>query len=166
MPQERQKKMTNRIETVVAIDPGKEGGIALIGKEVTKAWPMPMAGNVPNTNEISKILREYEPDLIIIESVHSMPGQGVASSFTFGRGFGRLETIPEVLGIPTELITPQRWKNSVLAGTAKDKAAAVEFCQRRHPSVDLILPRCRKPHDGMADALCMAEAGLRLFGGK
>jgi crossover junction endodeoxyribonuclease RuvC len=123
-----------------------------------------MAGNVPDTGTIRAILEEYKPNLVVIESVHAMPKQGVSSTFTFGRSFGRIETIVEMLRIPHELITPQKWKATVLAGTAKDKAAAIEYVQRRHPDVNLIQPKCRTPHDGIADAICMADAGLKLFG--
>lgn len=150
--------------TVLGIDPGKEGGLAFLTSTEVFVWPMPMAGNVPDTRRISDTIHRFEPHVIALEKVHSMPGQGVASSFTFGRGVGRLEGIAEALGVRVELITPQRWKQTVLSGTAKDKTAAVEFCRRRWPGLTLVLPRCRKPHEGMADALCIAEAARRLFG--
>lgn len=149
---------------VLGIDPGKSGGLALVNGDGLQTWPMPMAGNVPDTLELSVIFRAYKPDVIVLEKVHSMPGQGVSSTFTFGRGYGRLEGIAEALAIRVELISPQRWKNLVLTDTAKDKEAAIEYCRRRYPSLNLVLPRCRKPHEGIADAICIAEAGRRIFG--
>jgi hypothetical protein len=41
----------------------------------------------------------------------------------------------------------------VLAGTTKDKDAAIAYCRRAFPDVALVLPRCRVPHDGIADAV-------------
>lgn len=149
---------------VLGIDPGAKGGLALVTAGEALVWPIPMAGNVVDTQAVSQILHIYEPHLIALEKVHSMPGQGVSSTFTFGRGFGRIEGIAEALSVRVELITPQRWKQTVLAGTAKDKAAAVEFCRRRWPNLGLVQPGCRKAHEGIADALCIAEAARRLFG--
>lgn len=149
---------------VLGIDPGAKGGLALVTSDEALIWPMPMAGNVPDTKQISDILHRYEPHLIALEKVHSMRGQGVSSTFTFGRGFGRIEGIAEALSVRVELITPQRWKQTVLAGTAKDKAAAVEFCRRRWPNLGLVQPGCRVPHEGIAEALCIAEAARSVFG--
>lgn len=149
---------------VLGIDPGAKGGLALVTSDEALVWPMPMAGNVVDTQAVAQILHIYEPHLIALEKVHSMPGQGVSSTFTFGRGFGRIEGIAEALSVRVELITPQRWKQTVLAGTAKDKAAAVEFCRRRWPRLEMVQPGGRKPHEGIADALCIAEAARRVFG--
>jgi crossover junction endodeoxyribonuclease RuvC len=67
------------------------------------------------------------------------------------------------LSIPVELATPQRWKGVVLHGSAKDKDAAISWCRRAFPDVALVPPGCRKPHDGMADALCLLEYGRRVL---
>ena len=54
-------------------------------------------------------------------------------------------------------MTPQKWKAAILADTAKDKKAAVEFVARRFPDVELLAtPRSRVPRDGMAEACCLA----------
>jgi crossover junction endodeoxyribonuclease RuvC len=86
-----------------------------------------------------------------------MPKQGVASTFKFGKGYG------EVLGITTALHfeihepTPQAWKKAMLTGTDKSKDASIQVAENLFPTVSLVLPRCRKAHDGMAEALLMAE---------
>jgi hypothetical protein len=80
-----------------------------------------------------------------------MPGQGVASSFTFGTGYRQIQGLLAGRGIPFELVTPQAWKKLVLAGTTKDKDAAIAYCRRAFPDVALVLPRCRVSHDGIAD---------------
>ncbi len=67
-----------------------------------------------------------------------MPGQGVSSTFKFGQGYGSILGIAAALSIPTELVTPQAWKKVVLAGTAKDKDAAVGYCRRAFPNVSLL----------------------------
>ena len=103
-------------------------------------------------------------ELAVIEAVGPMPRQGVASTFRFGYGFGLWMGVLAALRIPHQAVAPQAWKRVVLAGTAKDKAAAIAFAARRHPDVSLLAtPRSRVPHDGLADAVCLAEYGRRLL---
>lgn len=150
---------------IVGIDPGKGGGLAYIGTEIVGAgaMPMPLVGKDIDGHELAMVLHNWKPDMVIVERVHAMPGQGVTSMFTFGMGYGRLLGILEALGIPYRLVTPQAWKKTVLAGTTKDKSAAVQFCRRAFPGVSLTPGRKRVPHDGMADALCLAEYGRQLM---
>lgn len=149
--------------TIVAIDPGLSGAIAILHQGKVTAQPMPLAGKTLDLVELATIIKQVSPSLAIIEKVHAMPGQGVTSMFTFGMGYGAIQGIVAALGIRLELISPQAWKKVVLAGTAKDKDAAIAYCRRAFPSVPLVLPRCRKPHDGIADALCILEYGRRTF---
>jgi crossover junction endodeoxyribonuclease RuvC len=92
-----------------------------------------------------------------IEKVSAMPKQGVTSMFNFGFSTGAIHGIVATLGIPRYLVTPQRWKNNILVGTKKDKEAAIDYCRRAFPSVTLLATeKSRKPHSGMADAICIA----------
>ncbi len=108
-------------------------------------------------------MRELSPSVVFIEKVHAMPKQGVSSTFKFGMGYGLVIGVCEALGIPYRLVTPQAWKKVVLAGTAKDKDAAVSFVRRAYPGVDLIPGKKRVPHDGIADAMCIAEFGRQMM---
>lgn len=36
------------------------------------------------------------------------------------------------------------------------KAASIAYARERFPGVELVPPRCKNPHDGLADALCIA----------
>ena len=148
---------------IVGIDPGKAGGIAAIDHDAAHAIPMPVIGKEIDGHELAAVLRNLSPDTVIIEKSQAMPGQGVTSMFNYGAGFGRLLGVCEALGIPYRLVTPQAWKKTVLAGTAKDKDAAVAFVRRAYPSIDLTPGRKRVPHDGMADAVCLAEYGRQLM---
>lgn len=151
------------------IDPGLSGGFARFHSypmAVVEAFPMPVKGGEIDAGELGNILldsRVFDDVIVIVEVVHSMPKQGVASTFKFGKGYGKILGMLEALGIHYELVTPQVWKAVVLAGTPKDKDAAVAWCRRAYPAVNLVLPRCQTAHDGMADALCIAEYGRRTF---
>lgn len=148
---------------IVGIDPGKAGGVAAIDGDAVHAIPMPIVGKEIDGHELAILLQNLQPDTVIIEKSQAMPGQGVTSMFNYGAGFGRLLGICEALGLPYRLVTPQRWKGVVLAGTAKDKDAAVAFVRRAYPSINLTPGRKRKAHDGIADAVCLAEYGRQLM---
>jgi crossover junction endodeoxyribonuclease RuvC len=147
---------------ILGIDPGLSGGYAMIlDGEVVAARPMPVEGGLIQIGTIAAILGAVERrKLVIIEKVHSMPGQGVASMFKFGTGFGQLIGMCQALNVPFQLVTPQAWKAKVLAGTTKDKEAAIAFVRSRYPTVSIVPPGCRVPHDGVADAVCLAHYGV------
>ncbi len=112
------------------------------------------------------LLGLHPVELGVIEAVGAMPGQGRGSIFHFGEGYGRWQGMLDALRIPYQVVRPQEWKRVVLAGTARDKVAAIDFVARRYPGVGLLAtPRSRVPHDGMADAVCLAEYGRRLLVG-
>jgi crossover junction endodeoxyribonuclease RuvC len=90
-----------------------------------------------------------------------MPKQGVTSTFNYGKGFGKILGMIETMGISHQLVRPRAWKRTVLAGTKKDKAAAVSYVRRKYPMIDLMPGTCRKPHDGIADAVCIADYAIR-----
>ena len=69
---------------------------------------------------------------------------------------------PATLDLPRAAPAAPVKGQRVLLGLTHDKAGAVQFCTARWPQTDLVLPRCRVPHDGIADALCLAEYGRHL----
>ena len=147
---------------IVGIDPGQKGGIAIIHELGIEAHPMPMAGKEIDGRAIGAMLSSFREALVIVEKVHAMPKQGVSSTFKFGSNYGRILGVIEALNMSYELVTPQAWKKAVLSGTDKGKTAAVEFVHRRYPAIDLMPGRMRTHHDGMADAVCIAEYGRTL----
>lgn len=148
---------------IVGVDPGKSGGLACIDSlnGTFKYIPMPLVGKEIDAKAIHVFLMECQPDLVVIEKVHAMPGQGVTSMFNFGKAYGSVIGLVTGLSIPLAYVTPQAWKKLVLAGTNKDKDAAITYVAQRYPNINLVLPRCRKPHDGIADAVCIAEYGIK-----
>ncbi|HHP0467283.1 TPA: hypothetical protein ACRZZI_004944 [Vibrio harveyi] len=141
----------------VGIDPGKKGALVRITDVTQEAFIMPLIGKEIDSFAISQWLKEQRPDIVYMEKVGARPNQGVVSMFNFGDGYGKVKGVLETLAIPYKLITPQQWKKVILAGTAKDKDAAISYVSRKYPDLELIPPRCRKPHDGIADACCLAE---------
>lgn len=149
---------------VMGIDPGVSGGYALIDDDRRAlVETFPLAGGEVDLAELATDWRGLAPDFAVLELVGAMPKQGLSSTFSFGRRVGELRGVLAALGIQYYEVRPQAWKKVVLAGTAKDKDAAVAWCRRAYPTSRLVQPGCRVPHHGLADALAMAEFGRRTY---
>lgn len=145
----------------IGIDPGQSGGIAAIGSAGYEIVPMPETRKQA-FDYLNQVTFEAKRTVAVVEKVASRPGQGVASMFKFGKGYGELLGILTALHCEILEPTPQAWKKIMLAGTDKGKDASIQVCENLFPNVQLVLPRCRKPHDGMAEALLLAEYGRRV----
>lgn len=152
----------------LGIDPGKSGGWAVVGSEC-KAGVMPMVDKEIDAKALHDLLKRYQPAFVAVEKAASMSGTTASggrlsaprSMFSYGMGYGKIRGILEAGLWPHALVTPQAWKKQILAGTAKDKAAAIEHCRRAYPDINLTPGSRRKPHDGIADAVCIAEYAAR-----
>lgn len=163
----------------IGIDPGLSGAVAIINEEIignltevfdTPTMEVESSGKTKNkydTAAMARLLKPYSfnsyPDgkvLVVLESVHSMPKQGVASSFTFGEGLGMWKGIIAAFGLPLELPSPQRWKKEIMADQGKDKSASRYKAIQLFPQLASRLSRVKD--DGRAEALLMAEYGRRI----
>ena len=169
--------MTDRKERVViGIDPGLRGAIAILGLDelqLTGSVLMPIHKfGKRNQVDLTKLIEvfislktTFAIETVSVEHPQTFPGEGAVGAFSYGLGFGMILATLKTLGIPFATVKPQAWKGDVLTGTQRDKSAAVAFCQNRFPSVELYPGRMTKPHDGVADAFCIAEHARRsLFG--
>jgi len=154
----------------LGIDPGFTGAIAAIsedGRIVVFDAPtvkvrsgrkthieMDPAGMVNTLKPF--VFRECH---VWIEKVNTMPGQGIASSGAFMRGFGMWEGVVAALGIPYTLVHPATWKKSMMSGMGKEKDAARLRASQLFPSMAHAFARVRD--DGRAEAVLIAEYGRR-----
>lgn len=103
---------------------------------------------------------------VYIEKVSAHPGQGVTSMFKFGRVYGITEGLIVASGLPYTTITPQKWMNAMHEGMEKSlstKTRSEIVSKRLFPDADLrATERSRVAHDGIVDALLIAEYGRRL----
>ena len=146
----------------MGIDPGKSGGIGMIVAGHGSGDVMPIVSDEIDATEVARILTDVSPDMVAIERAQAMPKQGVVGMFRYGVGFGKILGVLEALKVPHVIVRPQQWKKVVLEGTQKDKDAAISFVKKAYPMVDLTPGAKRKPHDGIADAVCLAEYARRL----
>lgn len=155
----------------VGIDPGLSGALAFLGMaedgtiRTLQVRDMPIFTITNNkhkrreidTQSLAQAIRLWAPHLVVVERVHSMPGQGVASSFTFGQGYGEIRGVTAALALPVEFVGPRVWKKAL--GVTSDKDTS-----RRAAS--MLFPRhaaywSRKKDDGRAEAALLAWYGWR-----
>lgn len=141
----------------IGIDPGAKGAMALLADD-TKPMIIPY-----ETGDYIWALKCLADDCICcIEAVHSITGQGIASSFKFGQTYGWLLGMLDAIGIPYQPITPQKWKKEF--GLTSDKAQSVEVCKRLFPDVNLKrTERSKKDDDNCAEACLLALYAKRKF---
>ncbi len=142
---------------ICGIDPGQSGGIAFIADGFASACKMP-----ETEREIVEVIEEWHNIGIrcaYVESVHSFPGQGVSSSFTFGQGYGFLRGVLVSLRIPFVDVSPMKWKKALgLTFTAQDskkdkKNGSKQLAAQWFPTI--------KMNHAISEALLIAEFGRR-----
>lgn len=124
------------------------------------------------------------PSLLVIEEVGYLPSGEGKSGFSGGaftaailtaryeRLIGMLQTLRT---IPYRPVKPSTWPGTlgirvspVKGEPRKDKkkrikAATLAFVRQSYPSAGLVPPRCRVPHDGLADALALAHLATMIL---
>jgi len=145
--------------TVVGIDPGETGGLALINGSVF-AMPMP---DIWTFSRMLKFEGEFNRNIhVFIERSQSFPKQGVASSFNYGKHYGELLGVLVAHSIKHTLVPPATWTRALHVGTkaGDSKARTLEAVRRLFPGTNLVATeRSRKPHLGIVDALAIAYYG-------
>lgn len=148
----------------IGIDPGKNGGIAFVGDDYNLPIVYPFSEETL-LNEIQNCYSYNDYMKCTLEHVHAMPKQGVSSTFNFGMNFGFIQGVLKAYNIPYELVTPQKWKKEF--SCTSNKNTSIDVCKRLFPGVNLkATVRCKKDHDGMAEALLIAEYGRRHYNGR
>lgn len=168
---------------ILGIDPGKAGGLAALRADGTIADLRPVPLIDPGASrpeyDLSSIIawlecaREGGTRLAVVERLDMLPAVvrgkpmgGGHANFARGESRGWVWALA-ALRIPCQLVLPRVWQRAMLAGTpagADTKARSIVAAQRLFPAANLLAtPRSRKPHDGMADALLLAEYGRRVL---
>ena len=100
----------------IGIDPGKNGGIAVLDGELSVVGLFKM----PETpQDLLNALSSYRSNsTCVLEKVGGMPGNGGSAMFNFGKGYGHIEMALLACGICTETITPNKWEKYFQLGTS------------------------------------------------
>lgn len=171
-----------KVRTIyVGIDPGANGAITAITDAQTVLFSK-VVPKVKGTTEvdytalyemfefINAMGEDLEANIVtVIEDVHSIYGSSAKSNFSFGKIVGVKHAFLVALDYDYKLIPPKKWQKRVIEdsdivkdakGKKDTKATALNAATRLFPGVDLRKSkRSTKAHDGIVDALLMAEFG-------
>lgn len=136
----------------LGIDPGVSGGLAIVNED----GHLIGANGFKNLTEddINDIFATNTFDFAILEKVHSMPKQGVKSTFTFGQSYGFLRGLMAAHKIKRDFVTPQKWQKEMGCLSRGDKNVTKSKAQQ-------LFPKWKMTH-AIADAALLAEYARRL----
>lgn len=144
----------------IGIDPGLTGALAVLDADgiIVTLADLPVIRDRSlawiDGGELQSLLLDAlrgRPARAVVERVSAMPRQGVASSFTFGVGFGSILGVLQAMQIGIELVTAAQWKRSL--GLPANKRTSLDRARLLFPGADLRLAK----HDGRAEALLLAH---------
>jgi hypothetical protein len=157
---------------VLGIDPGLEGAFVLTDRKQIFCWHMPTKpGGKTREVDFDGVVRILDESKrvgcshVILERAMAL-AMGSSHAFNYGRGFGFLEIALKLSGLSHSQVLPQQWQKEMFEGVSADlkpKARSVIAAERLYPDLVLCLPKKPKGgmHDGMIDALHLANYGLR-----
>lgn len=153
---------------VIGIDPGKKGFMCVYdaGYGGYRHYPL-FLGNRINREVIDALWRisGAREVMAVVEQVHSMPHQGVASTFSFGTSYGMILGALEALSIPYCTVTPGKWQKFICEAVDKapnTKQMHYNAATRLFPNIDFRKSeRSKKYDDNKVDATLICEYGKR-----
>lgn len=147
---------------VLGIDPGQNGAIAFYWPshpDLVSVEDMPVVDGQVDAVSLGERIRQMNPQLAVIENVHSMPKQGVASSFKFGRSFGVVIGVVAALQIPHHFVTPGVWKKRFKVTSDKETSRALALQMFPEKAADFR----RKKDSDRAEAALIAVYGSEAY---
>lgn len=156
----------------IGVDPGLTGALALyapgLEELVVEDMPRTVEGKIDHfrlADIIQSWTKAYSVQLAVVERVHSMPKQGVASSFTFGDAYGAVKQALASAGIPYQLVSPATWKAVYgLRGGRENKDLSRERATTLFPK--FVDQWFRKRDDGRAESALLARYASNMKGMK
>lgn len=137
------------------IDPGFSGAWGMIdehGKYVS-CGDMINDGNFILANHVWAEMsqaRDRQDIEVVVEAVHSMPKQGVSSTFKFGMAYGAAISIAQRFNVHVNGVAPRVWKKALKLDSDKD--TSLLLARELWPNA----PLARKKDNGRAEALLLA----------
>lgn len=175
-------------DCIVGVDLGLGGGIASVPVNtvsdaltlgsIARVWRMPTLpapkgkGRVYDLPGLLDRLDSWAPDHVFIEAGQlrgAMPGRSSKqAAVSLARCQALFEMVCCAKGYPYTIVRAGTWQRTMFAGLGKvrdTKAASISRVAQLFPDVNLIPDGCKKQHDGLADALLLAEFGRRQLKG-
>jgi hypothetical protein len=161
----------------------------IVGKYVT-----PLVGTEIDWAAFADLLRppSYDhkfPPHVFLEHVHAMHNSSAKATFSFGGCFEGVKALCAAFKLPMTLVSPKDWQKEMHQGIPRQYKTAIRIVtgkkagqmgkprkdpkkmslmavKRLFPNESLLrTERCTKEHDGIIDALLIAEYGRRKLHG-
>jgi hypothetical protein len=160
---------------ILGIDPGKEGGFCLMSADgkVKRFWRMPLTGGKVCGVQLAALYHKIKdmcllPPRCFVEKVQARPTDGRVGMASYFKGAGLLE-MPVLWGWSFVHVTPPSWCAKMHAGIDKKlhpKEKSRSYISQHWPELytpgsPIWPPRMKKPHEGIQDALMIAEYARR-----
>lgn len=143
------------MNTLITIDPGKSGGIAVrhhTGGIETMKMPETVHDLIEALREVvtAHYHDEFQPPIVIMEDVPPFAGkaQSGSSAFKLGKNVGQIEGVVQCLNLRLEKVRPQKWQKDLGFGS-RNGATPTQWknklknrAQELHPELKLTLATC------------------------
>jgi len=153
----------------IGIDIGKKGAIVILAKECIDPIVMPLIGDQLDYHGLFEILSRYKGTdcHVIFEKLGVIFGTGKSTAFSMGHQSGAIEMACIALSLSYTKVPAKQWQKEMFQGveeitkpgkSSRDtKAMALIAAKRLYPDYRLTIGKATTPHDGVVDALLMAD---------
>jgi crossover junction endodeoxyribonuclease RuvC len=161
------RKNTQERMTILRIDPGKSGAVAVLDETgqllAVEDMPSLFEANVrsaTNAPLLAGLLARTHARIAFCEFVGVRPTDAKVAAFAFGRARGVIEGCAGALGLPIVFLTPPTWKRlaDIPPGAENKDLARTRAIARWPARADLFARKCDVDR---AEACLIALAGLK-----
>jgi crossover junction endodeoxyribonuclease RuvC len=139
-----------------AVDPGAVHAAVAVFHDGTPVFvdDIRTVNGMLDSTAFAHALQDMKVEHMVVENVHSMPKQGLSSTFKFGMGVGIIHGVAGALRLPLTLVAPSQWKAyHGLRGPDKELSRALAI--RKWPDHNRRLDR--KKDADRAEALLIGD---------
>ena len=164
----------------IGIDIGLKGAICITEQNDTEIsldiHPMPLIKGKMDYHKLHSMIENYEGfnGHVVFEKLGVIYGTSKTTAFSMGYQAGALEAMLIARALPFTMVSAKKWQEEMFQGVPElkksgsnrrdTKAMAKVAAQRLFPHAKLTFgERAKKAHDGLIDALLMAEYSRRNF---
>jgi hypothetical protein len=163
----------------IGIDIGKKGAYYILGEDGSEIarGPMPMIKDKVDWHAWNAILEPYEMfnGMVVYEKLGLIFKSSKKTAFSMGEQYGAVRMCCIANNLRYTEVLAKNWQAEIFQGQQKmfitgsksridTKAMALVAAKRLFPQVNLLMTeKSSVPHDGLVDALLMAEYSRRKF---
>lgn len=163
----------------IGIDIGKSGAYYIMGDDGSEIdrGPIPMIKKEVDYHALNVLLEPYNMfnGMVVFEKLGVIFGSSKKTAFSMGYQAGAIEMCCIANNLIYTMVPAKKWQEAMFEGQTKiykkgikgplnTKAMALVAAKRLFPTTNLLMTeKSSVPHDGLVDALLMAEYARRKF---